>query len=378
MVGYIRCQICNNVIPKDSNICPFCGNELKKVNETLITQDNNNQDNNNQILNNGKIETPELLKENQYKNQEEISKENENINLIIPKEKKQKAPDFFEISLKIIKNNFSPFLIFSLLSNVLITLFLASIILLGFLFLGGINFKEIFDFDFKNFNIYILIFGSLSLLLTLLTGLTINIAYLNDITYNTCKKIIEIKNSIKNNNPIDYEIYKSPYLVSSLKNGVIMMWYQFLYFTIPVLFLVILYIVNYIISSFLISSPLCCIGFIINILVNFLIFLIYTILYLSFFIYYSFIRYNNQKFNLIESYKFILDNLIAKNSVSSISAIIIYYLISQWILPLLYLFFIVFTLGIGLLFLNLPILIINIFIFSFLILNLEYNLESSN
>jgi hypothetical protein len=378
MVGYIRCQICNNVIPKDSDICPFCGNELKKVNETLITQDNNTQDNNTQILNNEKIETLELLKENQYKNQEEISKENENINLIISKEKKQKAPDFFEISLKIIKNNFSPFLIFSLLSNVLITLFLASIILIGFLFLGDINFNEIFDFDFKNFNIYILIFGALSLLSALLTGLTINIAYLNDITYNTCKKIIEIKNSIKNNNPIDYKIYQSPYLVSSLKNGVIMMWYQLLYFTIPFIFLVILYIVNYIISSSLISSPLCCIGFIINILVNFLIFLIYTIFYLSFFIYYSLITYNNQKFNLIESYKFILSNLITKNSVSSISAIIIYYLISQWILPLLYLFFIVFTLSIGLLFLNLPILIINTFIFAFLILNLKYDLESSN
>ncbi len=373
MVGYIRCQICNNVIPKDSNICPFCGNELKIINEILITQDNNTQ-----ILNNEKIETPELVKENQYKNQEEISKENENINLIIPKEKKQKAPDFFETSIEIIKNNFSPFLIFSLLSNVLITLFLGFIILFGFLFLGGINFNEIFDFDFKIFNIYILIFGLLSLLLTLLTGLTINIAYLNDITYNTCKKIIEIKNSIKNNNSIDYKIYKSPYLVSSLKNGVIMMWYQFLYFTIPVIFLVILYIVNYIISSFLISTPLCCLGFIINILVNFLIFLIYTIFYLSFFIYYSFIRYNNQKFNLIESYKFILYDLIAKNSVSSISAIIIYYLISQVILPFIYLFFIVFTLGIGLLFLNLPILIINTFIFAFLILNLEYDLELRN
>jgi hypothetical protein len=378
MVGYIRCQICNNVIPKDSNICPFCGNELKKVNETLITQDNNTQDNNTQILNNEKIETLELVKENQYKNQEEISKENENINLIIPKEKKQKAPDFFEISLEIIKNNFSPFLIFSLLSNVLITLFLGFIILFGFLFLGGINFNEIFDFDFKNFNIYILIFGSLSSLLTLLTGLTINIAYLNDITYNTCKKIIEIKNSIKNNNPIDYKIYKSPYLVSSLKNGVIMMWYQFLYFTIPTISLSILYLVNYIISAFLISSPLCCIGFIINILVNFLIFLIFTIFNLSFFIYYSFITYNNQKFNLIESYKFILDNFITKNSVSSISAIIIYYIIFQWISPLLYLFFILFTLGIGLLFFYLPIFIINTFIFSFLILNLEYNLESSN
>jgi len=378
MVGYIRCQICNNVIPKDSNICPFCGNELKKVNEALITQDNNTQDNNNQILNNEKIETPELVKENQYKNQEEISKENENINLIIPKEKKQKAPDFFEISLEIIKNNFSPFLIFSLLSNGLITLFLVFIILFGFLFLGGINFNEIIDFDLKNFKIHILIFGSLSLLLTLLTGLTINLAYLNDITYNTCKKIIEIKNSIKNNNPIDYKIYQSPYLVSSLKNGVIMMWYQFLYFTIPIISLSILYIVNYIISSFLLSSPLCCIGFIIYILSNFLIFLIYTIFYLSFFIYYSLITYNNQKFNLIESYKFILGNLIAKNSVSSISAIIIYYLISQWILPFIYLFFIVFTLGIGLLFLNLPILIINTFIFAFLILNLEYNLESSN
>jgi hypothetical protein len=378
MVGYIRCQICNNVIPKDSNICPFCGNELKKVNETLITQDNNTQDNNTQILNNEKIETLELVKENQYKNQEEISKENENINLIIPKEKKQKAPDFFEISLEIIKNNFSPFLIFSLLSNVLITLFSVFIILFGFVFLGGINVNEIIDFDFKNFKIHILIFGSLSLLLTLLTGLTINLAYLNDITYNTCKKIIEIKNSIKNNNPIDYKIYQSPYLVSSLKNGVIMMWYQFLYFTIPVIFLVILYLVNSFISSFLISSPLCCIGFIINILVNFLIFLIYTIFYLSFFTYYSLITYNNQKFNLIESYKFILGNLIAKNSVSSISAIIIYYLISQWILPFIYLFFIVFTLGIGLLFLNLPILIINTFIFAFLILNLEYDLESSN
>jgi hypothetical protein len=373
MVGYIRCKICSNVISKDSNICPFCGNELKIVNETLI-----NQDNNTQILNNEKIETPELLKENQYKNQEEISKENENINLIIPKEKKQKAPDFFEISLEIIKNNFSPFLIFSLLGNVLITLFLVFIILLGFSFLGGINFNEIFDFDFKNSNIYILIFGSLSLLLTLLTGLTINIAYLNDITYNTCKKIIEIKNSIKNNNPIDYKIYKSPYLVSSLKNGVIMMWYQFLYFTIPTISLSILYLVNYIISAFLISSPLCCIGFIINILVNFLIFLIFTIFNLSFFIYYSFITYNNQKFNLIESYKFILDNFITKNSVSSISAIIIYYIIFQWISPLLYLFFILFTLGIGLLFFYLPIFIINTFIFSFLILNLEYNLESSN
>ena len=388
MVGYIRCQICNNVIPKDSNICPFCGNELKIINKTLITQDNNTQDNNTQdnntqdnntqdnntqILNNQKIETSELYKEIQYKNQEEIS--SENINLISPKEKTSPPPDFFEISIEIIKNNFSTFLIFSLLSNVLTTLFLVFVILFGFLFLTGINFREIFDFNFSNFNIYILIFGLFTLLLTFLAGLTINIAYLNDITYNTCKKIIEIKNSIKNNNPIDYKIYKSPYLFNSLKNGVIMMLYQLLYFTIPIIILFILYIINYLISSFLISSPLCCIGFIINILVNFVIFLIYTIFYLYFFIYYSFIIYNNQKFNLIKGYKFIFDDLITKNSVSSISAIIIYFLISQWILPIFYIFFIIFTLGIGLLFLNLPIFIINTFIFSFLILNLKYNLE---
>ncbi|MGC8816101.1 MAG: hypothetical protein ACP5O4_07950, partial [bacterium] len=244
--------------------------------------------------------------------------------------------------------------------------------LLLILLIAGVSINKITNFDFSNLNIYLIILGSSYLIFLLLLGLTINYAYLNDITYNTSKKLLEIKNLIKNNLSFDYKIYKNFSLFDSLKNGIIILWYQFLFFIIPIIILIIFYFIAQSISSIIIFTPLCYFEFIFYLIINFLISLIYSYLYLSFFIYLSYININNQKFNLLESYKFIYNNLILKNFANSFISISIYTLFSQFLLPLIYIFFIIFTLGIGLFFLNFPLFIFNTFIFSYLILNIEY------
>jgi hypothetical protein len=357
MSEYIKCQVCNNIIPKESIVCPFCGNKIENILQNIEIQ--------NKIINEN-----ENLNQNQIGNQIETQTKQNN-QLLINQKQFSKTPDFFNISIELIKNNFSTFLSFSFISNFLITLLIVIINLLLILLIAGVSINKITDFDFSNLNIYLIILGSSYLIFLLLLGLTINYAYLNDITYNTSKKLLEIKNLIKNNLSFDYKIYKNFSLFDSLKNGIIILWYQFLFFIIPIIILIIFYFIAQSISSIIIFTPLCYFEFIFYLIINFLISLIYSYLYLSFFIYLSYININNQKFNLLESYKFIYNNLILKNFANSFISISIYTLFSQFLLPLIYIFFIIFTLGIGLFFLNFPLFIFNTFIFSYLILNIE-------
>ncbi|MGB9639177.1 MAG: hypothetical protein ACPL1F_07840, partial [bacterium] len=240
MSEYIKCQVCNNIIPKESIVCPFCGNKIENILQNIEIQ--------NKITNEN-----ENLNQNQIGNQIE-SQTKQNNQLLINQKQFSKTPDFFNISIELIKNNFSTFLLFSFISNFLITLLIVIINLLLILLIAGVSINKITDFDFSNLNIYLIILGSSYLIFLLLLGLTINYAYLNDITYNTSKKLLEIKNLIKNNLSFDYKIYKNFSLFDSLKNGIIILWYQFLFFIIIIIIIIIFYFIAQSISSIIIST----------------------------------------------------------------------------------------------------------------------------
>ncbi len=374
MIGYNKCKTCNNIIPKDSDICPFCGSELKEL-EKIEQNENENQ----QKLENQTEKQKDTTIPTDHKELENTTTKNISLNL----EKQEiksiikttgNNSDFFNISTELIKNNFSSFLLFSFLSNPLITFLLFFLNLFVFLFLTGNTLENLHNFNFSEYNKFLLILFIIYLFIILLVGLFINFSYLNDFSYRFCRKLMKIKESIKNNEIIDYKIYENLNLFESLKSGSIVLWYLFLYFILPIIIIVSLYLIFQVIFSILMSSVvLCCIAFPIYLIVNFLLSLIYTYLYLGFFIYLAYINNNNQKFNLIDSYKFIYNNFISQNLSNSFISITIYILFSQFILPIIYIFFILFSLGIGLIFLNLPLFILNSFIFSYLILNIDFN-----
>lgn len=378
MIGYNKCKTCNNIIPRDINICPFCGSELKEAEKQVDKIENENQEitqNQNQTKNQNQNQSENITYQTIHSDISDIEKQELKKQEIEKSSIKQnqKSADFLNTSIELIKNNFSIFLLFSFLSNPLITVLLILINIAGFSALTRISLDKLFSFDFNEYNSFLLIIFIFYLFMVLLIGLSINLAYLNDFTYRCCKALLKIKESTKNNEIIEYKIYKNLNLFESLKSGTIILWYSFLYFLLPIIFLVIFYLIFQVIFSFLMSSFLCCIAFPIYIIVNLLIALIYTLLYIGFFIYLAFINTNNQKFNLIDSYKFIYNNFILNNLSNSLITISIYILFSQFVLPIIYIFFILFTLGVGLIFLYLPTFLLNTFIFSYLILNIDIN-----
>lgn len=349
MNEHIRCEVCNNIIPQESNICPFCGNEIQKTYQ------------NNETLNKTLNETP--------------NKTNLNTELTINQNFPPKPPNFFDISFSLIKKNFSTFLVFSFIT---VIIELISLPLLAFALFSNIysNTRE----PITILSIFLLLTGAFLLLI----GTIISLALLTNITYNISLKLFEIKNSIKNNLNYDYKIYKNFSLFNSLVNGITILWYQFLFFIIPIIitiiFSLILETIPLILSLLLLressASPMFCFfsfsNIIFNSIISSLITLFFTYLYFSFFIYLTYANINNKSFNLFKGYKFIFNNFIKNNFLKTFLSTIIYSLFSSFLIFLIIFPFVICTLFLGIFFIPLPFLLLNTFFLSYLILNIEY------